>query len=50
MIVVSKLHVERPDGELWSYTEITEAHATATATGFVLNLLIWTEPHGLTAK
>jgi hypothetical protein len=47
---VSDLHVERPDSESWSYTEITEAHATVTATGFVVNLLFWSEPNGLTAS
>ena len=47
---VSDLHVERPDGEPWSYTEITEAHATAAVTGFVVKLLFWTEPNGLTAR
>jgi hypothetical protein len=47
---VSELLVECPDGEPWSYTEITEAHATATSAGFVLNLVFWTETHGLTAK
>ena len=47
---VSHLHVERPDDNSWDYTEITEAHATETATGFVVQLLFWTEPDGLTAR
>ena len=47
---VSDLHVERPDDNAWDYTEITEAHAMATATGFVVQLLFWTEPDGLTAR
>ena len=30
---VSELRVERPDGESWDYTEITEAHAAASSHG-----------------
>ena len=47
---VSDLHVERPDDNPWDYTEIVEAHTMATATGFVVQLLFWNEPDGMTAR
>jgi len=47
---VTELLVARPDGEPWRYTEITEAYATATASGFVVTLRFWTEPNGVTAR
>lgn len=47
---VSELHVERPDDNPWDYTEIIEAHAMTTATGFLVQLLFWNEPDGMTAR
>jgi hypothetical protein len=47
---VSELRIDRPDGESWNYTEITEAHATATPTGFLVKLVFWNDPNGLAAQ
>lgn len=46
---VSELRIDRPDGESWEYTEITEARASATSTGLIVSVLFWNEPNGLTA-
>ncbi|MCU1418345.1 MAG: hypothetical protein JWP32_2519 [Schumannella sp.] len=46
---VSELRIDRPDGESWDHTEITEARAAATSTGFIVSMVFWNEPNGLTA-
>lgn len=47
---VSELRIDLPAGDPWDYTEITEVHAAATPTGFVVNLTFWDESSGLTAR
>ena len=47
---VSELHIDRPDSESWDCTEIIEAHATETPTGFLVKLVFRNEPNGLSAR
>jgi len=47
---VSELRIDRADPQSWDYTELTEVHVADGAVGCQVELVLWSEPNGLTAR
>lgn len=46
---VSELKIDRADPQSWDYTELTEIHVADGPYGCQVELVLWSEPNGLTA-
>ena len=47
---VSELTIDRADPQAWDYTELTEIHVADGPSGCQVELVLWSEPNGLTAR
>ena len=47
---VSELKIDRADPQTWDYTELTEIHVAHGPSGYQVELVLWSEPNGLSAR
>jgi hypothetical protein len=47
---VSAVNLDRADPLQWDYTEVTEVHVSEGVAGCQVELVLWTEPNGLSVR